>query len=71
MPAAGAPCQPWCVKVTLEVPRGRLTCLPAAYVQQAAAFVDPHLRDLPFLRQPSMGTDPAGQVLLVPFHQGY
>ena len=46
MSAAGDPCRPWCVKVTLGAQGALLTCLLDAYVQQAAAFEDQHLWDL-------------------------
>ena len=63
MCAVGVSCQPWCV--ILEAQMGMLTCLPAAYVQQAAAAVNQHLPHLPSLKQASVGTIPAGQIPLL------
>lgn len=70
MSAAGVPCQPCCVKVTLKAQGALLTCLPAAYVPQAAAFADQHLLDPLSLKQALGGTDPAGQMLFMPLHHG-
>ena len=57
---AGAVCQPYCAPAILEAKAGLLACLPAAYVQLAAAFVNQDLQDLPSPKQLSTGTDPAG-----------
>ena len=70
MSAAGAPCQLLCVRVTLEAQEGLLSCLPAAYVPQAAAFVDQHLLDPLSPKQALVDTGPAGQMLLMPLHHG-